>query len=125
MRFGFLLILSFVLFISPVLNDPLKKSFYSYLLEDVREDVVEASLLKLPKRTSVDILKMCISMNNEKKETPLSDIEAVFLIYKWITQNININCADYNKEESPVQFINQELVVLLEYLLYLILCVQI
>ena len=64
-------------------------------------------------------------MTNEKKTASLSDIEGAFLIYKWITQNININCADYNKEESPVQFINQELVVLLEYLLYLILCVQI
>ena len=102
MRLCFLLILTFVLFISPVLNDPLKKSFYSYLLEDVREDVVDAALLNLPKRNNVDILKMCISMAHEKQTTSLSDIEAVFLIYKWITQNININCADYNKEESPV-----------------------
>ena len=106
MRLLLLLIFIFTLFISPVLNDPLPKSYYSSLLEDVREDVVEASLLKLPKRASVDILKMCIAMNNEKKETPLSDIEAVFLIYKWITQNININCADYNKEESPVAVYN-------------------
>ena len=106
MRLLFFLIFTFVLFIIPVLNDPLPKSFYSYLLEDVREDVVDASILKLPKRTSVDILKMCIAMANEKKEAPLSDIEAVFLIYKWITQNININCADYNKEESPVAVYN-------------------
>ena len=92
----------FVLFISPVLNDPLPRSYYSYLLEDVREDVVDASLLKLPKRTNVDILKMCIAMADEKKTAPLTDIEAAFLIYKWITQNINVNCVDYNKEESPV-----------------------
>ena len=92
----------FVLFINPVLNDPLPRSYYSYLLEDVREDVVDASLLKLPKRTNVDILKMCIAMADEKKTAPLTDIEAAFLIYKWITQNINVNCVDYNKEESPV-----------------------
>ena len=69
MRLLFFLIFTFVLFISPVLNDPLPKSFYSYLLEDVREDVVDASILKLPKRTSVDILKMCIAMDNEKKNS--------------------------------------------------------
>ena len=45
---------------------------------------------------------MCIAMTNEKKTASLSDIEGAFLIYKWITQNININCADYNKDESPV-----------------------
>jgi hypothetical protein len=102
MRLLFFLIFTFVLCISPVLNDPLPKSFYSYLLEEIREDVVNASLLNLPKRTNVDILKMCIAMTNEKKTASLSDIEGAFLIYKWITQNININCADYNKDESPV-----------------------
>jgi len=45
-------------------------------------------------------------MANEKNEVPLSDVEAAFLIYKWITQNIDINCADYNKEESPVAVYN-------------------
>ena len=106
MRSFYLLIFTFLLFISPILNDPLQKSFYSYLLEDVREDVVDASLKNLPKRAHVDILKMCISMANEKNEVPLSDVEAAFLIYKWITQNIDINCADYNKEESPVAVYN-------------------
>ena len=106
MKLLFMLIFTFALSISPVLNDPLPKSFYSYLLEDVREDVVDASLLKLPKRTNVDILKMCIAMANEKTAASLSDVEAAFLVYKWITQNININCADYNKEESPVAVYN-------------------
>lgn len=97
-----MLLFTFILFINPVLNDPLPRSFYSYLLEDLREEVVDASLLNLPQRTSVDILKMCIAMNNEKNTVPLTDIEAAFLVYKWITQNIKINCADYNKKESPV-----------------------
>ena len=106
MRLLYCLIFIFVLFISPVLNDPLPKSFYSYLLEDVREDIVDASLLNLPKRAEVDILKMCIAMAKEKNTAPLSDIEAAFLAYKWISQNININCIDYNKDESPVAVYN-------------------
>jgi len=106
MRLLFFIILTFALFINQILNDPLPKSFYSYLLEDIREDVVDASILKLPKRTSVDILKMCLAMANEKKTVPLSDIEAAFLIYKWITKNIDINCADYNKDESSVSVYN-------------------
>jgi hypothetical protein len=106
MRLLFLFVFIFVLFISPVLNDPLPKSYYSYLLEEVREDVVNAALLRLPKRKDVDILKMCLAMKNEKNSTPLSEIEATFLIYKWITQNINVNCVDYNKEESPVAAYN-------------------
>ena len=85
MRLLFLFVFIFVLFISPVLNDPLPKSYYSYLLEEVREDVVNAALLRLPKRKDVDILKMCLAMKNEKNSTPLSEIEATFLIYKWIT----------------------------------------
>ena len=76
------------------------RSYYSYLLEYVREDVVDASLLKLPKRTNVDILKMCLAMAEEKKTTPLSDIEAAFLVYKQIVQNIQVNCVDSNKEEA-------------------------
>ena len=90
----------YILFISPVLNAPMPRTYYSYLLEDVREDVVDASLLKLPKRTDVDILKMGIAMAEVKKTTPLSDIEAAFLIYKWIAQNIKVNCVDSNKEEA-------------------------
>ena len=62
-----LFIFTFVIFICQVLNDPLPKSFFSYLLEDVREDVVESSILNLPKKENVDILKMCIAMANEKK----------------------------------------------------------
>ena len=106
MKSLFLFTFIFILFINLVLNEQLPKSFYSYLLEDVREEVVDAALLRLPKRTSVDILKMCISMKNEKTNVPLSDIEAAFLIYKWITRNMNINCVDYNKEESPVAVYN-------------------
>jgi hypothetical protein len=86
MKSLFLLAFIFTLLISPVLNAPMPRSYYSYLLEYVREDVVYASLLKLPKRTNVDILKMCLAMAEEKKTTPLSDIEAAFLVYKWIAQ---------------------------------------
>ena len=59
----YFLIFTFILFISPVLNDPLQKSFHSYLLEDVREDVVDSTIINLPKRTSFDdILKICLTM---------------------------------------------------------------
>ena len=59
----YFLIFTFILFISPVLNDSLQKSFHSYLLEDVREDFVDSTIINLPKRTSVDdILKICLAM---------------------------------------------------------------
>ena len=129
-----------LMFISSTFNSNTLKSSYSLLLDDIREDVIDTALLNLPTRGSVDILKMYLLMAEEKEKNSLNDAESAFLVYKWIAQNIKINCYYmYKKEQSDLEiaiicikrnsqiwkFINQEKVILRLFLLYLIQCVLI
>ena len=84
-----------LIFISSILNKNVPKSSYSLLLGDIREDIIDSALLNLPKRESVDILKMSLSMADEKEKNSLTDAETAFLIYKWIAKNIAIDCYYY------------------------------
>jgi transglutaminase/protease-like cytokinesis protein 3 len=84
-----------LIFISSTFNKNVPKSSYSLLLGDIREDIIDSALLNLPKRESVDILKMSLSMADEKEKNSLTDAETAFLIYKWIAKNIVINCYYY------------------------------
>ena len=65
---------------------------YSNILENVRKELVEKVLLYLPSKNNIDILKMYITLSNTKEEYSLRDEESVFLIFKWITQNIIYDC---------------------------------
>ena len=89
-----------LIFISPIFNYNIPKSFYSLLLGKIREDIVDSALLNLPKRTSIDILKMSLLIVDEKEKNSLTDSESAFLIYKWIAQNIEINCYYSIKNEE-------------------------
>ena len=91
-----------LIFISSTLNKNVPKSSYSLLLGDIREDIIDSALLNLPKRESVDILKMSLSMADEKEKNSLTDAETAFLIYKWIAKNIAIDCYYYNQ----IQFLD-------------------
>ena len=64
------------------------------LLDQVRKEVVEQSLNKLPPRNTIDILKMFIEMSNVQKENSLNDAESAYFAYKWITYNIKYDCRD-------------------------------
>ena len=93
-----------LIFISSTFNSTTLKSSYSLLLDDIREDVIDTALLNLPKRGSVDILKMYLLMAEEKEKNSLNDAESAFLVYKWIAQNIKINCYYmYKKEQSDLE----------------------
>ena len=94
-----------LIFISSTLNKNVPKSSYSLLLGDIREDIIDSALLNLPKRESVDILKMSLSMADEKEKNSLTDAETAFLIYKWIAKNIAINCYyySYKYEQSDLE----------------------
>jgi hypothetical protein len=45
---------------------------------------------------------MVNSMKNAKKSYSLSQVETAFLVYKWISQNINYDCYAYYHGEVPV-----------------------
>ena len=64
----------------------------STLLDEVNIELVDNALLELPKRGSIDILKMILEMSNVKKEYAMTDAEAAYFVYKWIVQNIEIDC---------------------------------
>lgn len=94
-----------LIFISSTLNKNVPKSSYSLLLGDIREDIIDSALLNLPKRESVDILKMSLAMADEKEKNSLTDAETAFLIYKWIAKNIVIDCYfyRYKYEQSDLE----------------------
>ena len=65
---------------------------FSSLLDEVDKELVDNSLLKLPKRENIDILKMILEMSKVKEEYEMNDAEAAYFVYKWIGQNIEIDC---------------------------------
>ena len=68
---------------------------FSKLIDKVRKDVVNKALLMLPKRETLDILKMCLQMSSFKSSYSLNDAESAYLVYKWIAQNI-----EYDKDDQ-------------------------
>ena len=70
---------------------------FSKLIDQVRKDIVKKALLNLPKRESLDILKMCLEMVAFKSTYSLNDAESAYLVYKWIEQNIKY---DYEGEKN-------------------------
>lgn len=61
---------------------------FSKLIDQIRKDVVGKALLNLSKRENLDILKMCLEMVAFKSTYSLNDTESAYLVYKWISQNI-------------------------------------
>jgi len=76
-------------------------SGYSLLVDKVRKDVIDEVLLNLPKRRNTNLLKMCIEMSKTKEKYSLNDPESVYLVYKWIAENIEFNCTNAKLNESP------------------------
>ena len=65
---------------------------FSTLLDQIRIEVVDKALLELPKRESIDILKMALEMSNAQNENSMTDAESAYFAYKWISQNIEYDC---------------------------------
>ena len=73
---------------------------FSYLLDQIRKDIINIVLLYLPKRETIDILKLGIEMSKVKEEYSMTEPEIAYFIFEWITQNIQSDCISINKGNS-------------------------
>ena len=108
-------------------NEPiLLGNFNDYVnpLNRVRKDIVDRALSSLPPRYTVNEEMMADSMLNARYSFSLTDAESVYMVYKWLSQNIEYDCLItivsiiQNKEH-----IIKEKVFVLDILKFLELCV--
>ena len=85
-----LFILSLVSNNSKSIDESINKNLVSKLIGNVREEIIDKSLLYLPSKNQVNILKMSYQMNKAKEDNSLNDVETAYLIFKWIAQNIKV-----------------------------------
>lgn len=84
----------FLLFIPFVSN--VKESYYSLLLGNIRSTEVNKAITNLPQRQKLNILQMCLQMKNVGDQYKLTTEETAYLIFKWISQNIEVDCKNYD-----------------------------
>ena len=65
---------------------------YSNPLDNIRKDIVDKALSELPERDSVEEKDMCTAMINEKQKYSLTQGESAYLVYKWLSENIEFDC---------------------------------
>ena len=77
----------------------------SRLKEMVRMDIIDKSLLYLPKRNEVNILQMIRQMIKAKEEYSFNEAESAYLLFKWISENIEFG---FNEEtaDDPISAYN-------------------
>ena len=117
-----LFILSLLSNFSECVEESLKNNSISKLIGMVRIEIIDKSLLYLPKRKEVNILQMINQMMKEKDKYSLNEAESAYLVFKWISQNIVTSNKD-EESDDPNMFIIQVKVLQMEYLLYLIIFV--
>lgn len=69
---------------------------YSDPINKVRKDVIDKILIHLPKRETINELKMAAAMKTFKSKFDLNEAECAYLVYKWISQNIEYDCFGVN-----------------------------
>ena len=79
---------------------------YTNPLDKVRKEMVDKALKSLPKREAIDELKMALAMKNAKQEYRFTEAESVYLIYKWITENINFDNSFIKIEDETSTYNN-------------------
>lgn len=81
---------------------------FSLILGNVNKNEVNKAFLSLPKRSSVNILRMCNLMTSAKEKYNLNDYESAYLVYYWISQTIQIDCANkFSQYSTPLNTYNQ------------------
>ena len=96
----FILFILFLLSLFPKsIEESTENNSVSELIEMVRMDVIDKSLLSLPKRTEVNILKMTNQMNKVKEEHSFNQAESAYLVFKWIAQSIEVNFYDEDSDD--------------------------
>ena len=100
-----LLILSLLSNLSKCNEDSIINRSISKLIGMVRMEIIDKSLLYLPKRKEVNILQMVKQMTEAKEKYSLNEVESAYLVFKWIAQNIIHNF--YNEEsDEPITVYN-------------------
>lgn len=69
---------------------------YSDPINKVRKDVIDKILIHLPKRETINEMKMAAAMKTFKSKFDLNEAECAYLVYKWISQNIEYDCFGVN-----------------------------
>ena len=96
----FILFILFLLSLFPKsIEESTENNSVSELIEIVRIETIDKSLLSLPKRTEVNILKMANQMNKVKEEFSFNEAESAYLVFKWIAQSIEVNFYDEYSED--------------------------
>jgi len=86
----------FLLLTPFVFNYQADKSSYSLLLGNIRIDEVRNAMSYLPPRQRINILQMCLQMKSIKDDYSLNMEETAYLVFRWISENIEVDCNDYN-----------------------------
>ena len=95
------------IFLIPFAFNYAEQSTYSLLLGNIRSSQVKSAKNYLPKRQSVNILQMCMQMKNAKDDFSLTTAETAYMVYIWISENIEVDCDNYDgKYQSALTTFN-------------------
>jgi len=86
----FLIVISILLNLSESNEKLIDNNSVSKLISMVRMEIIDKSLKDLPRRKDVNILKMVSKMVNAKEKYSLNEAESAYLIFKWISKNIEM-----------------------------------
>ena len=107
MRKLYLIYIFVFLFLIPFVFNKADPSTYSLLLGKIRISQVDTATNHLPPRQKINILQMCTEMKNIKEEYSLTTEETAYMVYRWISLNIKVDCANYDgKYQSAVATFN-------------------
>ena len=99
-----LFILFLLIFLSKSVDVQLNKNLISKLIGKVREELINKSLLYLPSKNKVNILEMGNEMKKLINEYSLSNVEAAYLVFKWINQNYEANLTDVKTDDAALTY---------------------
>lgn len=91
-------------------NEPiLLGNFNDYVnpLNRVRKDIVDRALSSLPPRYTVNEEIMADSMLNARYSFSLTDAESAYMVYKWLSQNIEYDCFTYEHDHDNIDYTEQ------------------
>ena len=100
-----LFILSLFSNFSECIEESLQNNNVSKLIGMVRTEIIDKSLLYLPKRKEVNILQMINQMMKEKDKYSLNEAESVYLVFKQISQ-IFVTSNKDEESDDPIYVYN-------------------
>ena len=104
-KYLFLIIISLLSKLSKSIEDLKEHNSVSKLISMVRTEMIDKSLQDLPRRKEVQFLQMVSKMINARKEYSLNEAESAYLVFKWISENIQVNYYDKDLDD-PINVYN-------------------